>query len=305
MSLSDYLQLKKVLPQPTSNFISYDDRGTYMHSLSGAYGLSGHASDEFLPKGYANFSATDPESKQFYGYGKLVDNTAFDLASVLYDDDLGAYKTYLHGTYSKQRLSSLVRSYSSSDFVSQDSTENLPYNPYERKVTAYVSSHSGTVDLKDSTGNALSLTGELNVGDSVSVATGSTALLHISDGSELSLGSPTSQTRLVFSTMSYGDDTNLVSKVALFLKSGEAWTEAPHLRAEPDSASDFSIRTDTAVAAVRGTVFGISRNASGTTDIFLVSGKLQVSRLVLDVNGNVVSEQPFNTSNGFLSTATG
>lgn len=34
LSLSDYYQLKKVLPEPDSNYIAYDERGTYMHSLS-------------------------------------------------------------------------------------------------------------------------------------------------------------------------------------------------------------------------------------------------------------------------------
>ena len=67
-----------------------------------------------------NFAATDPENKQFYGYGKLTDDTAFDLAAALYDDLTGGYKTYLRGTYQKDRLTSLVRSYSSSSFVSQD-----------------------------------------------------------------------------------------------------------------------------------------------------------------------------------------
>lgn len=34
LSLSDYSQLKKILPEPNSNYISYDEQGTYMHSLS-------------------------------------------------------------------------------------------------------------------------------------------------------------------------------------------------------------------------------------------------------------------------------
>ncbi|MDD5377406.1 MAG: FecR domain-containing protein [Candidatus Gracilibacteria bacterium] len=307
LSLSDYYQLKKVLPEPDSNYIAYDERGTYMHSLSGAYGVSGHVSDSFLPAGYVNFSATDPESNQFYGYGKLTDNTAFDVASVLYDEKTGGYKTYIRGTYEKQRLSSLIRAYSSSNFISQDSTEDLPYNPYERKVTAYVSSYSGTLTIKDSKGGSTvldstlvsSFTGELNSGDSVILSTGSTALLHISDGSELSLGSATSQTELSLDTLAYNGDNNLASKVALYLKSGEVWTEAPHLRSEADSASDFSIQTDSAVAAVRGTVFGVAKNPLGITTLSLDVGKLEVSKRT----GS--SSIPFYTNDGFSDTATG
>ena len=82
---------------------------------------------------------------------------SFDVASVLYDDKTGGYKAYVRGTYGKERLASLVRSYSSSDFVSQDSTENLPYNPYERKITAHLSSLSGSVTLTDSKGALIAL----------------------------------------------------------------------------------------------------------------------------------------------------
>ncbi len=101
-----------------------------------------------------NFSATDPESNQFYGYGKTLDpkTPTFNLAAALYDDTTGAYKAYVKGTYKQQKLTSLIRSYSSSNFVSQDGRDELPYNPYERKVTARISSLSGSLTIKDSNG---------------------------------------------------------------------------------------------------------------------------------------------------------
>lgn len=151
----------------------------------------------------------------------------------------------------------------------------------------------------------LSLTGELNAGDTVTVAAGSRALLHISDGSELSLGNAVNQTVLALSTLEYQDDNNLVSRVALYLKSGEVWTEAPHLRNQDSSTSDFSIRTDTAVAAVRGTVFGIQSSSTGVTDISLVFGKLEVTRITANAAGDILSQQSFVASNGFSTTATG
>lgn len=314
LSLSDYYQMKKVLPEPNSNFISYDIYGTYAHSLSGAYGVSGHVSNNFLPSGYVNFGATDPESNQYYGYGKLTGgSSSFDVASVLYDEVTGGYKTYIRGTYDKQRLASLIRSYSSSNFVSQDSTENLPYNPYERKITGYVSSYSGSITLTGSIGvqtfmGAQVFTGELNSGDTVIVDTGSTALVHLSDGSELSLGSTASQTVLNLKSLAYGDEANLASKVSLYLSLGEVWTEAPHLRTESDSPSDFSIQTDSAVAAVRGTVFGLARSSTGATSISLEVGKLDVKKVVVNpISPNTTMEQSFAGSVGFTtsSTATG
>ncbi|PIQ42153.1 hypothetical protein COW06_00615 [Candidatus Gracilibacteria bacterium CG12_big_fil_rev_8_21_14_0_65_38_15] len=301
LSLSDYYQMKKTLPEPNSNYISYDDKGTYMHSLTGAYGVSGYVSNNFLPSGYVNFRATDPESNQYYGYGKLTDNTSFDVAAALYDETTGGYKAYVRGTYPKERLSSLIRSYSSSNFVSQDSTEDLPYNPYERKVSATVSSYSGTVKVTDDTGASLSLTGELNSGDTITVATGSTALLHISDGSELSLGSTTSETILELTSLKYSDDNNLASKVQLLLSLGEVWTEAPHLRTETDSESDFSIQTDSAVAAVRGTVFGVSRSNTGETALSLASGKLEVDKIISGGNPVPFTQEFFPTATeGFV-----
>ena len=306
LSLSDYFQMKKTLPEPKSNAVFYDERGTYMHSSSGSYGVSGHASQDFLPAGYVNFRATDPESNQFYGYGKLTDSTSFDIAAALYDEATGGYKTYLRGTYPKQRLASLVRSYSSSNFVSQNSTEELPYNPYERKVNAYISSYSGTVTLTGSVNVKLdtpsqTFTGELHSGDTIIVATGSTALLHISDGSELSLGSSTTQTELKLDTLEYSDDNNLASKVKLLLSLGEVWVEAPRLRTESDSASDFSLQTDSAVAAVRGTVFGVSRSSTGVTAISLVSGKLEVDKITADGTSIPFTvAEGFNTTEGFV-----
>ena len=288
LSLSDYLQMKKVLPEPNSNTVTYDERGSYTHSLTGAYGVSGYVSYNFLPSGYANFEATDPESKQFYGYGKTLspENPTFDVAAVLYDQVTGGYKTYIRGTYDKQRLASLVRSYSSSNFVSEGSIEDLPYNPYDRKVTAYVSSFSGTIKIGNTSYTSpLTFTGELNSGDKITVATGSTALIHISDGSELSLGSTTSETILSLDSLTYNDDNNLASRVSLFLSLGEIWVEAPHLRTETDSESDFRIQTDSALAAVRGTVFGMTKTGSlitGTTSIALVSGKLEVAKILTE-----------------------
>jgi ferric-dicitrate binding protein FerR (iron transport regulator) len=162
-------------------------------------------------------------------------------------------------------------------------------------VSAFVSSYSGTIAVVNSAGNTLSLTGELSSGDTISVGTGSTALLHISDGSELSLGSAMSETKLELSTLTYNDDNNLASKVSLLLSLGEVWVEAPHLRTETDSTSDLSVQTDSALAAVRGTVFGVSKNALGATQLSLASGKIEVAKLT---NGY---QSMFY--NGFSSTA--
>lgn len=220
-----------------------------------------------------NYLPTDPDTAQFYAFGKRIDDSGYDLSSVLSQD--GTYVSYLRGSYDGKRLTSLVRSYSSSDFVSDGSTEALPYNPYERKITAMIDAWSGSVTVNNS---STILTGTLNTGDTIFVESGSTASLHISDGSELSLGSTTGQTKLNLADLSYKSDDNLSSRVSLWLQSGEVWAEAPHLRSETGSVSEFTIQTDSAVAAVRGTVFGMTESPSGSTNITLVSGKIEVAK---------------------------
>lgn len=127
----------------------------------------------------------------------------------------GEYRAYLRGTYDGKDLVSLIRAYSSSDFVSDGSLDTLPYNPRERKITAAIESWSGGVLVNDST----YLTGELNTGDRITVATGGLATVHVSDGSELSLGSASGASVLDLSSLAYSDDNNLASRVALFLHS--------------------------------------------------------------------------------------
>ena len=66
------------------------------------------------------------------------------------------------------------------------------------------------------------------------------------------------------------------------------------------SNSDFSVQTDSAVAAVRGTVFGVSKNpVSGLTSLSLQSGNVEVNQKT------VSSIVPFNGTNGFITADTG
>ena len=66
------------------------------------------------------------------------------------------------------------------------------------------------------------------------------------------------------------------------------------------SNSDFSVQTDSAVAAVRGTVFGVSKNpVSGLTSLSLQSGNVEVNRKTAS------SIVPFSGGDGFITTSTG
>lgn len=66
------------------------------------------------------------------------------------------------------------------------------------------------------------------------------------------------------------------------LNSGEIWTKAPKLREDRGERSELEITTGTAVASVRGTVFGVTKTPSGT-DVTLVVGKLEISALSVPV----------------------
>lgn len=181
-------------------------------------------------------------------------------------------------------------------------------------MTAKIVTWSGVVNVCTSITDTLctaSLTGELMTGDVVRVATGSTALLHISDGSELSLGSTGSTTILELKDLRYKESDNLVTKILLHLSAGEVWSEAPRLRAIDENESEMQIYTTTALAAVRGTVFGVSVSSTGVTSLSLASGQIDVGRnpVVTDglplIGDTIVTTSPFDTTDGFSITATG
>ena len=71
--------------------------------------------------------------------------------------------------------------------------------------------------------------------------------------------------------MTLTNDTNLVTKIQLALNIGSLWTQAAKL----NSSSEFEVYSTDTTAAVRGTVFSLTKFA-GKTNITVESGKVKV-----------------------------
>lgn len=92
------------------------------------------------------------------------------------------------------------------------------------------------------------------------------------------MGSASSPTELKLENLVAKDSKGFLTKVRFALNSGEIWTKAPKLREDRGERSELEITTGTAVASVRGTVFGVTKSPAGT-DVTLVVGKLEITTL--------------------------
>ncbi|MFB0964557.1 MAG: type II secretion system protein [Patescibacteria group bacterium] len=179
LAAESYSRAKGDYPEPTGNRIYFDSNGAYEHSATGSYGVSGTATSDLFGSEFLAEVPKDPETGNFYGYGKRKDGVAaYDFATV--DRRTDGYYAHVRGNYDGSALPSLVREYNGPGFVEDGKTSRLPYNPYEMKVTAKVASFSGAVKIVPSK----SLTGELVEGDVLNVPAGGYAMLHVSDGTE-------------------------------------------------------------------------------------------------------------------------
>jgi prepilin-type N-terminal cleavage/methylation domain-containing protein len=68
---AQYLQTK-VVPDPTANRQYFDNHGGYMHSASGAYGVTSLFSEDILSKSSLAYHPRDPDTDSYYAYGKLL-----------------------------------------------------------------------------------------------------------------------------------------------------------------------------------------------------------------------------------------
>lgn len=287
-----YYRSKGDYPEPTGNRIYFDSNGAYAHSATGSYGVSSTATTDLFGAEFLAEVPNDPDTGNAYGYGKRKDGVAgYDFAAV--DRRSDAYYAYVRGTYDATSLSSLIREYNGPGFVEDGKTDRLPYNPYEKKITAKIASYSGTVTVSP----ASSLTGELSEGDTVTVPSGGFAVLHVSDGTEARIGSATNQSVLRLESLSTNDSKGFLTKVRFALNDGEIWTKAPKLREDRGDRSELEIVSGSAVASVRGTVFGV-KNAAASTDVTLAVGEL-----ALTANGNPVSAA--GVSDGMLTVDEG
>lgn len=259
-------------PEPTGNRVYFDSKGAYAHSEKGAFGVSSSATSDLFGADFLADVPTDPDTGNAYGYGKRKDGVAgYDFASV--DRRGSAFYAHVRGNSDGAALSSLVREYSGPGFVEDGSADRLPYDPYDTKITARITSYQGSVTVEP----AKSLTGKLSEDDVIKIPAGGFVVVHVSDGTEVRIGSNLVASEAKFQELARKDDKKFLTKVRLALSSGEIWAKAPKLRTDRGDSSELEIVSDGVVASVRGTVFGVSKTGN-KTEVSLVTGKLALTK---------------------------
>lgn len=274
-ALSLYKEEKKVLPLPGWNISYYDTSSNYLESWSWAFWIHWFITQNTLPKSYINYLPIDPRTNQYYGYGKTIDEGFFEIAWV--NKTQLEYVSFVEWTYNGENWPlNLIREYNGPSFIYDGSTENFPYNPEERTLTASIWSFSWTVSINDTISDSDSLLSyTLRTWDTIKVARGWYATIYFSDGSHSTLGDASSDSELYLSDLSYPQENNLITKVKLALNIWVLWTEAVSL----NEGSEFEVFTTDTTASVRGTIFWISRDTAGNTNLTVEEGRVKVEKI--------------------------
>lgn len=274
-AFTSYKAVEKKYPDPIANKSYFTDEGMYSHDEASAFWVHGFITSETLPNKYLNFVPVDIKTNQYYAFWKTIDNSGFEIAWVLQKD--GIYMSKVYGDYTGETGPfNLIREYNGPSFVADESTENFPYNPDEKLLTAKIGVYSGSISL-----NGTSLPDEASItsavlrqGDTLTVEAGSFAQIYYSDGSSSTLGDDTSKSTLIFANMAFTEDNNLYTQIKLALEVGSLWTNAAKL----DSKSSFEVYTTDTSAAVRGTVFGVTKESTSST-ITVEQGMVKVEEI--------------------------
>ena len=273
-SFTQFKENTQGLPLPWGNLGYYDTDSNYMHSEAGAFWVHWFLTENILPKNFINYLPIDPRTHQYYAYGKTITNDAFEVWGVV-KDNLD-YKSSIEGNYNGEGGPlNLIREYNGPDFVFNESIENFPYNPEERVVTWKITSYSGNITINGSvSAKDQILAFILKEGDIINVPQNGYANIYFADGSSSTLGSTSSPSELKIAKMTFKEENNLFTKIQLALSIGSLWTQAAKL----DDNSEFEVYTTDTTAAVRGTVFSLSKLAA-STNITVESGKVKVAKL--------------------------
>lgn len=272
-AIQAFYQQKSTLPDPAGNNNYFNEDTSYAHSASGAYGNHGFVTQETLPKSILDILPLDPRTNQYYAYGKLLSQNQYEVAGINWIDSQPV--SFVDGNYAAETGPyNLIREYNGPEFVSDGNKNHFPYNPEERVLVAQIKDLGGIVRINDTinaTQEILNYT--LKAWDKVTVEAGWFAEIYFSDGTTSILWDDFLPSELIMAEMTYKDENNIFTKIRLVLGGGTIWSKATHLADE----SEFEIYTTDSSAAVRGTVFGLSK--SDSTDIFVSAGKVEVNNV--------------------------
>jgi len=256
-ALESYAQDNSSLPMPWGNTNFFKVDSSYSHSYDDTltFWVYGSITEDTLPKKYLDVLPLDPRTNSYYSYWKtkwtekIVANQ-FELASVQLID--WEYQAKVSWNYTAEAWPyNLIREYNGSNFVYDKSKSNLPYNPEELILIATA---DWVVYRENDTIKATSWDLEIFFSD------GSVSVLE--DWWELTLDK-----------LSFPNKNNLNTFVKLSLWAWTIWTKATHL----NDSSNFEVYTTDSTAAVRGTIFWVSKDSpTAPTEVFVVEWKVEV-----------------------------
>nr|MDD3719874.1 FecR family protein [Candidatus Gracilibacteria bacterium] len=284
-SIESYRNDNKTLPMPKGNQKFFDNSSNYVHyDDPTAFGVNGYITGDTIPKKYLDNLLLDPRTNQYYAYGKtLTGSMYFEIAGV--NKINGNYESKVVGDYSGETGPyNLIREYNGPDFVFDKSRTNFPYNPDERLLKAKIGTFSGFVIVNGAPiNNSWIKNNELTSGDIINVSTGGMAEIYYSDGSKSYLGDELRNSVLTLANMKYKEENNLFTKIQLALNYGSIWIKTSKL----DPNSNFEVYTTDTEAAVRGTIFGVSKdnNSAPMTKVSVETGSVNIVRL--DISKNI------------------
>ena len=299
-SLSNYKEAEKSLPMPSWNLSFYKDDTSYAHSYDEAFWVSWFIKENTIDKKYMNFLPIDPKTLQFYWYAKTKKYLSYEVSWVIYEND-NPTSLVVWNWWGEEWPYNLVREYAWPNFVFDKSTNYFPYNPYEKKLIAKINSFSWDLkvndkpildsDLKD-----LSLV----AWDKIFVWTSWSVNIYYSDWSNSVLWNKNTASEVVLANLSFKDNSNLFSSIKLALNMWSIWTKAAKL----DTNSEFEVYTADEVAAVRWTVFWLTKGTN-YSNITVLEWKVEVAKIRNnDDLINNIKNNSIDTENIYLTWTT-
>lgn len=273
-ALELYLQDKKDLPIPKWNNNYFHEDSWYVHSSSGAFWVHWFITENTIPKKYLNVLPLDPRTKQYYAYWKTFNSLEFELSWVNWKN--WEPEAFVKWNYSAEVWPyNLIREYNWPDFIYNKSLSNFPYNPDKRIITWRINDYNGTVTINNTITNQEDILNHILVEwDKIKVNIWWFVEIYFSDWSITSLWDTVSDTELVLEKMILKKENNLITNIKLALTSWTIWTKATSL----DDESEFNIYTTDATAAVRWTIFWVSKVLwESNTNFTLIEWNIEVT----------------------------
>ncbi|MBW7955069.1 FecR domain-containing protein [Candidatus Gracilibacteria bacterium] len=307
-SLLSFQSQSNTLPKPSGNLKFFNLDGNYSHTLedSDTFGVSGYIGEGVFEKKFLDKIPLDPRTNQFYAYGKTKNYNGFQIAGIIsnnYEPRVKLTSNWNGLIQDNKNFSPyIIREYNGPLFVTDNSIKNYPYNPQEKLLTAKIDSFSGKILINGKNESDI-LNYTLKEGDNLEVSQNGFVNLYYSDGSYSMIGDNSTDSKINFKNMRFIEDNSLFTSVKITLNLGSIWTKAVKL----DDKSEFEVYTPNAVAAVRGTIFGVSYN-SNTTDVVVKEGIVEVKKIMHNGStsqGVLINDPVNNITNGIIEVKKG